>query len=399
LDDRVMKKVLAALGILLVALAGYAFVLNPAVGANLVLILSDGTNVITGVQKITVTGGTVGGSGRNATLTLNGATFANPSATIGTSANNGVATTAMRSDASPAIPQCSASTFGACKVNGTTIVASSGVISPSIPDASKTTSYPAAAGDMGGALNLAATTGTPALTLPAASSTIFAPGMTLAVAVTGTVNWTITNSTGLTMTGLNSTTLPPGASGTFVANANGTGIDFFPGMQPPTASVLGGVESKASVSHQFLNTISTSGVPGAAQPACADLSDSVASCNTLPTLIIPITYVPGINPNNIPIFRANASRTVTGIVCRPEVAAGGVATISVVKAASGTALSAGTVLHSGSFNANGTAATDQTLTVTTSSLASGDTVGITTTGTTVWTSSGIATGVCTVYIQ
>lgn len=54
--------------------------------------------------------------------------FANPSGTIGTSAVNGSATTAMRSDAAPAIPQASSSTFGAVKVDGTTITASGGVI-------------------------------------------------------------------------------------------------------------------------------------------------------------------------------------------------------------------------------------------------------------------------------
>lgn len=43
----------------------------------------------------------------------------------------------------------------------------------------------------------------------------------------------------------------------------------------PGASSLGGVESIAVVSHQFLTGISTSGVPSAAQPAAADLSDGV----------------------------------------------------------------------------------------------------------------------------
>lgn len=42
----------------------------------------------------------------------------------------------------------------------------------------------------------------------------------------------------------------------------------------PSASTLGGVESKAAVSHQFLTSISTSGVPTSAQPASSDLSDS-----------------------------------------------------------------------------------------------------------------------------
>ncbi len=48
----------------------------------------------------------------------------------------------------------------------------------------------------------------------------------------------------------------------------------------PSATTLGGIESLASASHKWLNAISTSGVPAATQPACGDLSDSVASCNT-----------------------------------------------------------------------------------------------------------------------
>ncbi len=51
-------------------------------------------------------------------------------------------------------------------------------------------------------------------------------------------------------------------------------------MPNPSATTLGGIESLASASHQWINTISTSGVPSATQPACADLSNSAASCST-----------------------------------------------------------------------------------------------------------------------
>lgn len=40
----------------------------------------------------------------------------------------------------------------------------------------------------------------------------------------------------------------------------------------PSASTKGGVQSIAAVSHQFLTTISTSGVPAQAQPVCGDLT-------------------------------------------------------------------------------------------------------------------------------
>lgn len=57
-----------------------------------------------------------------------GATGANPTGTIGTSAVNGSAATFLRSDGAPAIPQASTSTFGAVKCDGTTITCTSGVI-------------------------------------------------------------------------------------------------------------------------------------------------------------------------------------------------------------------------------------------------------------------------------
>jgi hypothetical protein len=41
----------------------------------------------------------------------------------------------------------------------------------------------------------------------------------------------------------------------------------------PSASTLGGIESIAAVSHKWINSISTSGVPNLTQPAAADLSD------------------------------------------------------------------------------------------------------------------------------
>lgn len=51
----------------------------------------------------------------------------------------------------------------------------------------------------------------------------------------------------------------------------------------PTATTVGGIESFAVVTHQFLNSISTSGVPSSAQPAFTDISgtNSVAQVNTV----------------------------------------------------------------------------------------------------------------------
>lgn len=399
-------------------------------------------------------------------------------------------------------------------------------------DNTKTASYSVVAGDMANALTLAATTGSPALTLPTASSTIFAPGMTLTISVpkiTSGVVWTVTNSTGLTMRGLSSTTLYPGASGTFVANADGSTLDFFPGAQTAAAgtsttgtlgavipdgssiTISGGVISAAASGtgclvsggagavfnngssacitntdmtfaagtlslgtntselgavKTFGNTsgdvtvkpqavagtataltypntsgtfaisagvqapltvsattgaISTGGlnsVSGAlkgngsgtiTQAACADLSNGAAGCSAgtattstagiakLHNVPVSAGWIATVNPNNVVIAVINQASTISAIIGAVETATGGTATVSVSKAASGTACSGGTVLHSGSFNANGTAATNQTLTVTTSTLAAGDRLCLQTTGTTTWT-GGTGIGTITVFL-
>jgi hypothetical protein len=110
---------------------------------------------------------------------------------------------------------------------------------------------------------------------------------------------------------------------------------------------------------------------------------------------VQLTWIALQNPNNAVLFTVPRAMIVTGITGRLEVAQGAAATITVLKAASGTALTAGTALHTGSFNANGTAATNQTLTLAALaaiSLAAGDSIGIQTTGT--WTTSagGITIG-------
>ncbi len=72
---------------------------------------------------------------------------------------------------------------------------------------------------------------------------------------------------GANLTGLNASNL---ASGTVPAAR----------LPAPTASTLGGVESLGAASHKWVNAISTSGVPGASQPACSDLSDASSGCST-----------------------------------------------------------------------------------------------------------------------
>jgi hypothetical protein len=48
----------------------------------------------------------------------------------------------------------------------------------------------------------------------------------------------------------------------------------------PSASTLGGIQSIASLAHNWISFIDTFGVPHQSQPACGDLSNAVASCST-----------------------------------------------------------------------------------------------------------------------
>lgn len=96
-------------------------------------------------------------------------------------------------------------------------------------------------------------------------------------------------------------------------------------------------------------------------------------------------------------FVADRPYRVKGIRARVEVAGtdASAVTAAIVKAASATAVASGTALHSGTVNLKGTAATNQTITLSTTStdldIAAGDAIGVNFTG--VLTA---ATGVATV---
>lgn len=129
------------------------------------------------------------------------------------------------------------------------------------------------------------------------------------------------------------------------------------------------------------------GNPMAPTPTAGDNDTSIATTAFVATAVaaapnmLSSTWLAGANPNNSTIFVAARALTIVSLVGVADTANGAAATVSIVKAASGTALSAGTVIHSGSFNANGAANVNQTLTLTTTAMASGDRLGIVTTGT------------------
>lgn len=86
-------------------------------------------------------------------------------------------------------------------------------------------------------------------------------------------------------------------------------------------------------------------------------------------------------------FLATRAYVVQGIRGRPTVAGtdAGAVTAVIKKAASGTAITAGTALHSGTYNLKGTADTNQTLALSTTAsdveIAAGTVIGIDFTGT------------------
>jgi len=57
------------------------------------------------------------------------------------------------------------------------------------------------------------------------------------------------------------------------SRANGTSL----ALPNPSSSTLGGIQSIAAVSHQWLNAISTSGVPSASQPSFSDISGTLGA--------------------------------------------------------------------------------------------------------------------------
>jgi Collagen triple helix repeat (20 copies) len=106
------------------------------------------------------------------------------------------------------------------------------------------------------------------------------------------------------------------------------------------------------------------------------------------------TWAASLNPNNTTVFVANRAMTIEAVIGVAEVANGAAATVTVVKASSGTLASAGTPIHSGSVNANGTAGINQKLTLTITAMNAGDRLVLQTTGT--WTN---AVGNITVFVK
>lgn len=121
---------------------------------------------------------------------------------------------------------------------------------------------------------------------------------------------------------------------------------------------------------QFVKQASAGAALTVARPACADLSDSASGCSAAtPTVkgFASVGWVSTTNPDKVIIFTVptGTTATITKIEGTVDTAVGATAAISIYKAPSGTSCSGGTNLinAAGTFNANGTAVTNQALTL------------------------------------
>lgn len=137
----------------------------------------------------------------------------------------------------------------------------------------------------------------------------------------------------------------------------------------------------------------TTGQKGLVQPDGTTISIASGVISAIASQRLAIGWDPGIDPTLNIIATVDQASTVVSIVGTVATAVGASATVQVYKAGSGTACGSGTALTSDTLNANGTAATNQTLTVTTSSISAGDRLCLVTTGGSNWTSGAGVGGV------
>ncbi len=215
--------------------------------------------------------------------TISGASGANPTATAGPTANNGVAATFMRSDATPAIQKASNAQLGLAQGDGQTITIASatGVASITAPIRTVTTSPTVAATDMGGQI-VSNVSGGGTITIPAISSTVFASGMSLSIvnysASTAAISTTPTVNAGggcVTATGI-----PTGDSWQMLSN--GTTIDC---IQTVNAGSAGTINSSSASNFAYYSgstaisgaTIAANALPksnGASAPTASLITDN-----------------------------------------------------------------------------------------------------------------------------
>ncbi len=249
--------------------------------------------------------------------------------------------------------------------------------------------------------------GTTADTLPNVSTTGFGPGFSVDICTTAQSD-TVTVTSPSTVNGSSSVVIP---ANTCLSIANPDGTNYV-GFLPSSGITTVGLSMPAYFSVAGSPLTGTGGsltVTGASQTANYFLAAPNGSSGAmtpraivnadLPTLIpVAIGWIAGQNPNNATVFTnlSGGAYTVQAIVGRVEIAEGATATITVNSAASGTLCSGGTAIST-SFNANGSAANNQTVTSGTPTIANGSSICLQTTGSS-W-GTGSAVGGITVFLK
>jgi hypothetical protein len=90
--------------------------------------------------------------------------------------------------------------------------------------------------------------------------------------------------------------------------APGWGVLSGSDLPNPSASTLGGVQSYVAVLHQWINSISTSGVPISTQPAFTDISGTLG-CGQAPALSGDVTSSAGSCATTLPSIVSGATNT------------------------------------------------------------------------------------------
>lgn len=159
------------------------------------------------------------------------------------------------------------------------------------------------------------------------------------------------------------------------------------GAAPPAAA-----NPTATAGATAVNGVATTFMRSDGAPALTAAAAGTAGISKLHSAPAAVGWPATLNPTNIILANVNQASTISALIGAVEVPVGAAATVSVYKASSGTACGAGTILHSGTFNANGAAATNQTLTLTSTTIAAGQRICLQTTDGANWTGgSGIGT--------
>jgi hypothetical protein len=110
---------------------------------------------------------------------------------------------------------------------------------------------------------------------------------------------------------------------------------------------------------------------------------------TQATQYIRIAWVTGMTLQNVkvPLGDIPVAATATGATCRAEVVTGGTSTADIYYAASGTACASGTKINTTSCNGNGTAFTNQALSITNASIPANSYICVVFSNDAAWTST------------